>query len=107
MRDGEGLLAVPRVTLLKTVERSFTASYRHLLFFTIEYIDARTRPPQNDKRLYQLPRTANPTGDYKVNLRRDSVLNASPDAVSIAVAEPVKAQDWESHKASTLHTEAF
>lgn len=40
-----------------------------------------------------------------LNSRRDIALNASLDAMSIAVAKPVKVQNWGSHNASTVDKE--
>lgn len=47
-------------------------------------------------------------GPHKVReliQRRENAPSAPPDAMSTAVAKPVKVQDWESQKASTLDIE--
>lgn len=98
---------VPRRARLEKVERAFIATYKQLLSFINESFEVSPRPPQKGKRLYQLPRTAAPQRGPKPVLRRGNALNAQPDAMSIAVAKPIKVQDSRSHKISPVYKKTF
>lgn len=90
---------------LESAERAFIATYKLFLSLINENFEASSQPPQNDQRLYQLLRTANPHGNHKLIPRRENVPTAPPDAISIAFAKPVKVQNWRGRKASTLDLE--
>lgn len=79
----------------------------NLRSFIIEHPEARSRPTQNDKRLYQLPFTAYSPADRKLISNYENTLGVALDAMSTAVAKPAKAQDWGSRKAPTLDTDSF
>lgn len=102
MHDVEGLLAILRLAGLESVERAFIATCKHFFFLSFGDFDAGPWPPQNDTRLYQLFRTADPHRSRELSSYFDNALSAPPDAMSIEVSKPAKVYDWRSHKVFTL-----
>lgn len=107
MQADEELFAVPRRPLLKSVERSFIATYGHFLSLSIEDSEVISSSWQKDKRLYKLLRTADLHRDRELIPRRENALNAPSDVMSTAVTTPVKVQDCRSHKASATNPKPF
>lgn len=87
------LFEAPRCTRLESIERSFVATHSHTLSLVMEYFDGRSRPLQNDKRLYQLLHIANLRRGCPLLPSLDKALGAPLNVLGIAVAKQVKAQD--------------
>lgn len=85
--------------------RTFTGIYKHSLSVFVEDFKASRRPPQFDKRLYHLLRTADPYEGRRLISRLKSTLSALLDAMIIAVDGFVKIRDLGSHEAFTFVVE--
>lgn len=92
----EGLFMVSFRACLEIVKRPFSATYKRFLSLIVEDLKASPRPSQYLKRLYQLLSSKDPHGFCQPVPRLDRTLKASTDAMSIALAESVKNQQWKS-----------
>lgn len=102
MHEVEELLGAPNRARVESVELVFIKINKNILSLLIESPEASLWPPQNDKRLYRLLRSTDPSEDRQLTPSLHNTLNALPDAMSVAVAKPLKVQDWGSGNASTL-----
>lgn len=105
LHEVEGLFVAPCPPGRESLEHAFITTSRQPLFFITGDFKAIPRLLHNDKRLYQLRRTASPHRGCKLIASLSSSLNALPDTMSVAVAMPVECQKSGRYKASAIYKE--